>query len=510
MVLRFKKTEDADVIFLAENLAALRQMNTTSYVNHTRAYVKTHGEYVFRQSSSLIDDALNVVEPNIGGGRWIKVGDVNENNQILKILETAATVGGTASGNYLALTPTADQVVNQGLFDLTINNDISGGYVDSVQKFKMYDHNSVPSIYFETKSVNETHAPVVAYTQNLNGNSFTTTSNIGSAHLTVTTTDSNASVVLSSMKNDRSTRPNKIELLSNSSGDSIRINSEYGHIYAVNNEWEVGGNMLVMYDSNFYVGGRLVDFQNAAQNGYVLTYEASSDSFKFKPSGNGEIEAPATPVITVSHANEYLSGSSWMYYDVIFTIENPPVVQYTINYSVIDSVYNSLQNRSVTVPATSTTFSLVNELKYRDPDMNAIVTYQITSGAYELGTPSSVQVTVPKQAPVSPPPAPTTTVTLSHSNFADYEDSIEFNYKFNITNPPSGLLTVTFNITDSSTGSVYGYQHEITGGTTSQEFVHTWNKKNVDATYTYELTSTSNYNVGTPSSFSVTATALQN
>jgi hypothetical protein len=94
MILRFKKMEDSDAIFLKDDLTSLRALDTSEITNHSRVYVKTHGEYVFRKNSSLLDNALNVIAPITGGGRWIKIGDINPNNAILK---TLSNTGGNGS-----------------------------------------------------------------------------------------------------------------------------------------------------------------------------------------------------------------------------------------------------------------------------------------------------------------------------------------------------------------------------------------------------------------------------
>jgi WD40 repeat protein len=108
MVFRMKKIGDTDVIFSATDLNQLKTFNTNDakYVNHSRAYVKNVGEYVLRKESTLVADGTQIVEPTTGSGRWIKVGEVNENNTINKILsiekvtnEITATVAAAGSGS---------------------------------------------------------------------------------------------------------------------------------------------------------------------------------------------------------------------------------------------------------------------------------------------------------------------------------------------------------------------------------------------------------------------------
>jgi hypothetical protein len=102
MVLRFKKMEDADAIYGSyADLAALKAVDTTPILNHSKAYVTTDGEFVFRKKSSLADDASTIIAPTTGGGRWIKIASASDNNLIKLVLE-----GGSGSGSGSVVTVT--------------------------------------------------------------------------------------------------------------------------------------------------------------------------------------------------------------------------------------------------------------------------------------------------------------------------------------------------------------------------------------------------------------------
>jgi hypothetical protein len=103
MVTRFKRFTDSDAIYLTNDLAELRAMDTVDFINYSRVYVKTLGEYILRKNSSLIDDSLNVITAD-GGGRWIKISGVNPNNTILKILSNQSNQSNQSSNSVVEVT----------------------------------------------------------------------------------------------------------------------------------------------------------------------------------------------------------------------------------------------------------------------------------------------------------------------------------------------------------------------------------------------------------------------
>jgi hypothetical protein len=443
MVLRFKKMEDSDAIFLRDDLAGLIALNTSDLANHSRAYVKTHGEYVFRKISILTHDALNIIEPANGGGRWIKIAGINLNNQILNILESAAAVGegGNVSGGYLSLDPTASQIVNNGTSNLTINKT---GIGDVAHSFKMYSElrfagdTTVPTISIDTKAPNLANKPVVAFKQNYYHNLLLSENDALSSWVENRIDTWETRVEIGSQVKE--TSGNKIMLTSNMYNDNIYITSGNAQLYSWDNTWKFVGDVKVTGTNDFYIGGRLVDFHTGLVDGNVLTYDIATNSFVFKAptggSGGGTEPTPTGPVAKIDLYN-YSETNDGQYADYRYkiTVQNAPA-SIVVSYTVSDDEYGVGNVRTATVyNGEFIDYSYWNSRRA----INNTVTYTLVEGeGYTLGTPSSDSLVI--SAVANP-----LTFSLSNTTQGDYQngDYVIYDLKFDILNPKTSMMVVT-------------------------------------------------------------------